>query len=124
MKLSIASVAFLISSVSGFVFNNPGSVKSQTTTQLFERKPFITGNWKLNPNTKAEAMALAQDIVKNVKDSSPGDVALFVPFPFIETVQSICGDKISIGAEVSYTWFQACKLDIGYFPMMPPPTCI
>lgn len=98
MKLFIASIALLASSVSGFVANQP--TISRQDTQLFERKPFITGNWKLNPTTKGEAMALAQDIVKNVSSESPGDVALFVPFPFIETVQNICGDKISIGAEM------------------------
>ncbi len=69
-------------------------------TELFERKPFITGNWKLNPTTKGEAIQLATDIVRSMKPESP-EVALFVPFPYIETVQTVVGDKISIGAEVS-----------------------
>lgn len=54
----------------------------------------------MNPSTKGEAIALAEDIARAVHDSSPGDVGLFVPFPFIETVQKIVGDKITIGAEV------------------------
>jgi hypothetical protein len=65
------------------------------------RKPFITGNWKLNPQTKAEAVDLARGIAASVSDNSPCDVGLFVPFPFIETVQNIVGDKLVVGAEVS-----------------------
>jgi hypothetical protein len=44
---------------------------------------------------------LATDIAASVSPGSPGDVSLFVPFPFIEAVQSAVGDKISVGAEVS-----------------------
>lgn len=69
-----------------------------TSTELYERKPFITGNWKLNPMTKGEAIALATDIVRTMNDDSP-EVAVFVPFPFIQSVQTVVGDKISIGAE-------------------------
>ena len=70
-------------------------------TELYERKPFITGNWKLNPSTKGEAIQLATEIAKSVTPDSP-DVGLFVPFPFIETVQLTVGDKITVGAEVSF----------------------
>lgn len=75
----------------------------QTSVLLIcnERKPFITGNWKLNPSTKDEAIELAQSIADAVTPDSPGDVALFVPFPFIETVMEVCGDKLTVGAEMS-----------------------
>ena len=72
----------------------------RTESQLFERKPFITGNWKLNPSTKEEAIELATGIASATTAESPGDVGLFVPFPFIETVQKIAGDKFVVGAEV------------------------
>lgn len=98
MKISIASVLALATSTSAFVAS-PDSNRI-SSTELCERKAFITGNWKLNPSTKGEAITLAQDIVRSVSDSSLGDVALFVPFPFIQTVQTICGDKITIGAEM------------------------
>ena len=98
MKVSVASVLALATSASGFVAN-PVSNRV-ASSQLFERKPFITGNWKLNPSTIAEAIALADEIAASVTDSSPCEVGLFVPFPFIETVQEICGDKITVGAEV------------------------
>ena len=73
---------------------------SRMETQLFERKPFITGNWKLNPATKEEALELAAGIAGSVSADSPGDIGLFVPFPFIEAVQKIAGDKLVVGAEV------------------------
>jgi Triosephosphate isomerase len=74
----------------------------ETTTCLFDhRKPFITGNWKLNPQSKQEAIQLATAIAESItKDSPPGDIGLFVPFPFLETVQKIAGDKFLVGAEV------------------------
>ena len=70
-------------------------------TSLFARRPFITGNWKLNPQSKEEAITLAQGIAAAVTDESPCDVALFVPFPFIECAQRAVGNKITVGAEVS-----------------------
>ena len=54
----------------------------------------------VNPQTKQEAIELATGIAESVTDKSPGDVGLFVPFPFIETVQKIAGDKFVVGAEV------------------------
>ena len=76
------------------------SASARVETSLFSRKPFITGNWKLNPQTKEEAIQLATAIAESVTKDSPADVGLFVPFPFIETVQKIAGDKVIVGAEV------------------------
>jgi triosephosphate isomerase len=69
-------------------------------TRLYERKPFITGNWKLNPGTRDEAVELAKGIADSITDDSPCDVALFVPFPFIEAAQKAAGDKLTVGAEM------------------------
>ena len=67
------------------------------------RKPFISGNWKLNPQTRTEALTLAADIAAAVTPSSPNaDVALFVPYPFLDSVISEVGDKILIGGEVCF----------------------
>lgn len=33
-------------------------------------------------------------------DETPGDVAIFVPFPFIECVSNVVGDKFPVGAEM------------------------
>jgi len=98
MKLSIVSLANLLAGVSAFTA--PLHNQQSVGTALFARKPFITGNWKLNPSTKQEAIQLGTEIANAVTSSSPGDVALFVPFPFIEAVQRVVGDKISVGAEM------------------------
>ena len=104
MKFSpVALTLGFIGSSSAFAPVQQQQVRN-VQTELYERKPFITGNWKLNPSTKGEAIQLASEIVRAIKPDSP-DVALFVPFPFIETVQTTVGDKISIGAEVSYFLF-------------------
>lgn len=65
------------------------------------RKPFISGNWKLNPQTKDEATELAKAIADSVTDSTPAsDIALFVPYVFIDTAMANVDGKINVGAEV------------------------
>jgi triosephosphate isomerase len=71
-----------------------------TTTQLAARKPFISGNWKLNPQTKDEALKLGKEIAASITSDSPdAEVALFVPYVFIESTMGVVGDKLSVGAE-------------------------
>jgi triosephosphate isomerase len=68
---------------------------------LNARKPFISGNWKLNPQTKEEALTLGKEIAASITEDSPDvDVALFVPYVFIESTMGVVGDKLSVGAEV------------------------
>jgi triosephosphate isomerase len=98
MKISALSVLALATSASAFVSN---TASSRVESRLFERRPYITGNWKLNPSTRDEAVALAKGIADSVTPDSPCDVALFVPFPFIEAAQEAAGDKLTVGAEVS-----------------------
>jgi hypothetical protein len=51
--------------------------------------------------TKEEAVALASEIAAQVTDASPdAEVALFVPYVFIEAAMGAVGDKLQIGAEV------------------------
>lgn len=66
------------------------------------RKPFISGNWKLNPQSQGEAVTLASDIAASITPASPdADVALFVPYVFIGDVMKSVGGKLLVGAEVS-----------------------
>ena len=102
MKVAAASLLLSVSAASAFApsISTSASLPPATSTQLFERKTFITGNWKLNPQTKAEALELATGIASAVTPDSPCDVALFVPFPFLEPVQKAVGDKLKVGAEM------------------------
>jgi triosephosphate isomerase len=103
MKIvSVALALGLLKSAAAFTSQQTGS--SRPSSELFSRRPFITGNWKLNPSSKQEAIDLASGIADAVTSDSPCDVGLFVPFPFIETVQGIVGDKLVAGAEVSFSW--------------------
>jgi len=99
MKLQI--VASLLSTAALVdAFSTSASIRASSTTSLYERKPFISGNWKLNPQSKDEAVALASGIAGSITESSPdAEVALFVPYVFIESAQSAVGGKLSIGAE-------------------------
>jgi hypothetical protein len=97
MKIAALFLLSLAGSASGFAVSKT-VVRSET--MLFERRPFITGNWKLNPSTRDEAVVLAKGIADAVNPDSPCEVALFVPYPFIEAVQEVVGDKLTVGAEV------------------------
>lgn len=105
--MKFASALALVSAFgSAAAFAPPAVVQPTTTTtsavsatQLFERKPFITGNWKLNPTTIDEAVDLAKGIAGAVTSDSPGDVALFVPYPFLQSVKEAVDGKVTIGAE-------------------------
>jgi hypothetical protein len=115
MKLAIASLLF--GSSAAFSPALSGNKFTTSSTQLCARKPFISGNWKLNPNTKDEALALADGIAKSINEESPdADIALFVPYVFIESVMDKVGDWINIGAEVSERkdhflyWLKCCGI--------------
>jgi hypothetical protein len=69
------------------------------------RRPFISGNWKLNPQTREEAVELARGIAGAVEQGGPdADYALFVPYPFIEAAMGAAGDKVIVGAEVRFSF--------------------
>jgi len=106
MKSSILAlwlISLVATETSAFVSQQQ---KTDIATQLFARKPFITGNWKLNPQTKSDAIDLATSIANAINPDSHEDVGLFVPFPFIETVQKIAGNKFIVGAEVRIISFE------------------
>jgi hypothetical protein len=76
--------------------------RSLTSFQLDARRPFISGNWKLNPQTKDEAIKLAGAIAQTITPSSPDcDVAIFTPYVFLESAMQAVGGKLQVGAEVS-----------------------
>ena len=83
-------------------FATTRSSTATTTTSLdMARRPFISGNWKLNPQSRDEAVKLASDIAAAITPSSPDtDVALFVPYVFIEAARDAVQGKLQVGAEV------------------------
>jgi Triosephosphate isomerase len=107
MMIASAIVSLLaVPAIHAYVSHVPPTIANRLVSASLvqlnaERKPFITGNWKMNPKTKQEAIELASGIAAAVSSDSPGDVALFVPYPFIECVQNVVGDKVLVGAEVS-----------------------
>jgi hypothetical protein len=99
--MKIAALALSLLSTAGAFA--PSLRSRQHLTQLeAERKPFISGNWKLNPQTREEATSLASEIAASItKDTPDADIALFVPYVFIEAAQKAAEGKLMIGAEVS-----------------------
>jgi len=99
MKFLIQSLLAFAAHTAAFAPISKPSFQSVSITELYERKPFITGNWKLNPATLDEATELSSKIAEAISSDSP-EVALFVPFPYIEHVQRIVGDKLEVGAQM------------------------
>lgn len=100
MKYSIASLIALFGSANAFAPTLGVRRSSQITELSATRKPFISGNWKLNPQTKDEAITLATEIAASVGPDTPDcDIALFVPYVFIESTHVAVGEKINVGAE-------------------------
>ena len=63
------------------------------------RKPIIAGNWKMN-NTVAEAIALAEDIKRDLANCSEVDVVLCPPFTALKAVSdAITGSHLDLGAQ-------------------------
>ena len=99
MKLSTALTTLLVSQATAFT---PSFGTRSSSALEMARKPFISGNWKLNPQTRDEAIQLGTSIANSVTADSPDiDIALFVPYVFIEATHTAVGEKIMVGAEVS-----------------------
>jgi triosephosphate isomerase len=103
MQFSALLLTALVSSSAAFAPSFVSRTSSTGTTALeMARRPFISGNWKLNPQSKNEAITLATDIAASVTPDSPDtDIALFVPYVFIEAAMEAVDGKLQIGAEVS-----------------------
>lgn len=97
MKFSSLLPITLVGSAAAFA---PATTLSRSTALEAARKPFISGNWKLNPQTKEEAVKLASDIAASIGPDTPdSDIALFVPYVFLEAAMQSVDGKLSVGAE-------------------------
>jgi len=98
--MKLFAFSLLVAAAEAFA---PTTARHSADVALFagSRKPFITGNWKLNPRTKQEAVDLATGIASAITDESPCDVALFVPYVFLESIKNAVDGKLIVGAEVS-----------------------
>ena len=66
------------------------------------RRPFIAGNWKMNL-TRAEAVALAEGIVKKFNASDRVDVAVCPPNVYLDAVNQVTqGTAVGLGAQNMY----------------------
>jgi Triosephosphate isomerase len=86
---------------------------SSSWALLAERQPIMAGNWKMNPATEDEALALATDVATllgketcavgdsdTVDEDSCTEVVIFPPFPFISKVKdSVEEAGLVVGAQ-------------------------
>ena len=99
--VAFSALALAATSVSAF---SPTAFAPRTSTSLSARTPFIAGNWKMNPGTKDEAVALGKEIAGAFSSSTPCEVALFAPYPFLDaTVDAVGSSGVKVGAEMAFT---------------------
>lgn len=113
MKLSAVLLAFL-SDANGFSIISPTSVRSSLSSALdAARQPIMAGNWKMNPATEEDAIALASGLTKLLgkdicsldddEDIACTEVVVFPPYPFISKVKDVSEDVgVSVGAQSCY----------------------
>jgi len=90
------------------VSNNAAS----TTSLNANRQPIMAGNWKMNPATEDDAIALGSELTKllgdetcPIDDENPlcTEVVVFPPHPFIsKVVESVQDAGITVGAQSCY----------------------
>jgi triosephosphate isomerase (TIM) len=84
--------------------------KMSTTSSLWSsRRPIMAGNWKMNPATEADALALSGALTKmlgegtcavDASDELCTEVVIFPPHPFISKVKdSVEEAGITVGAQ-------------------------
>lgn len=81
----------------------------QTTSLLASRQPIMAGNWKMNPATEADALALSEALTKKLGDETCAidasdemctEVVIFPPYPFISKVKNAVEDAgITVGSQ-------------------------
>jgi len=66
------------------------------------RRPFVAGNWKMN-TTLTPALELVEALCRQLPSSSPIDVAVCPPFPWLVPIgQRLQGTNIRLGAQNVY----------------------
>ncbi len=64
------------------------------------RTLLIAGNWKMNPSTRAEAAALAQEVKAGVGSNTQVHVVVCPPSPFLQAVDAVLeGSPIGLGGQ-------------------------
>eukprot|EP00614_Pseudopedinella_elastica_P013233 CAMPEP_0172602080 /NCGR_PEP_ID=MMETSP1068-20121228/22291_1 /TAXON_ID=35684 /ORGANISM="Pseudopedinella elastica, Strain CCMP716" /LENGTH=287 /DNA_ID=CAMNT_0013403337 /DNA_START=38 /DNA_END=901 /DNA_ORIENTATION=- len=102
-RLALA-LALLVGSAYGFVRVPTMPKAMRMMSQLdMARESVMAGNWKMNPESLEEAVALAKSVA-DASEASPGASAVFVPFPYLGPVgDALKGSKVGLGAQDCYT---------------------
>lgn len=109
---SIIAVVAAASSTDSFApVNSVNNVRqmSTATSLLASRQPIMAGNWKMNPATEQEALALSESLTKLLgeetcaiddSDEMCTEVVIFPPHPFIAKVRDAVEEAgITVGAQ-------------------------
>ncbi len=62
-------------------------------------KKLIIGNWKMNPKSEKEALAIVRSLITSTKNSKNVEIVICPPFPFFSCIQKLKLKKLKIGAQ-------------------------
>lgn len=113
MKFSATVLAVTLSSCEAFsnigIRYQNGLAIGSSTMLAAQRQPIMAGNWKMNPGTESEAVALASSLTKILGDETCAvdeenelcvEVVVFPPHPFISKVKDEVEEVgITVGAQ-------------------------
>jgi triosephosphate isomerase len=116
MLFTSAATAFVLAALSSScdAFSPALNQRSSSATSLNAavRQPIMAGNWKMNPATEEDALALAAGLTKKlgeetcpVDDENPlcTEVVVFPPHPFMSKVKDCVEEVgITVGAQSIY----------------------
>jgi triosephosphate isomerase len=65
-------------------------------------KKLVVGNWKMNPNTLAEAKKIATDLKRNIARVKNVETVVCPPFVYLPALSSSVSDKLLLGAQNAF----------------------
>ncbi|KAG7344988.1 triosephosphate isomerase [Nitzschia inconspicua] len=114
MKFASATIVTVLTAASANAFAPASSISharqlTSTTSLLASRQPIMAGNWKMNPATEEDALALSSALTKLLgeetcaiddSDEMCTEVVIFPPHPFISKVRDAVEEAgITVGAQ-------------------------
>lgn len=89
--------------VSAFVpkpFHAPVSRRVVQRGAMEMRTPIMAGNWKMNPGTLEDAVALAKGVGEIAEDSDRVEIVVTPPYPFLGVVhEALKGTKVKMASQ-------------------------
>jgi triosephosphate isomerase len=101
--MQVKCAIFLLVLVVCNAFSLSSSRQTFSRMTMSDRKPLMGGNWKLNPTTVSDSVALAAGLAKLCSDVKDVDILIFPPTTVLFPVkEALKGTNIMVGGQNCY----------------------